>query len=305
MAGDVLRDMIARLRQADDASGGLSDAQLLERFIAGRDEAAFEVLVWRHGGLVLGTARHWLGHTADADDAFQATFLTLARKAHTVRHRTALAAWLHQVVLRIALRARKSRARRDSVERPLEGRDVAAPEAPADDVMAVLDAEVNRLPEKHRRAVVLCYLQGRSTADAARELGCPRGTVLSRLAAARGLLQRRLARRGVGPVALTSVVGVIVSADLVAAAVRAGLELPNVVSPQVLLMSNGVIHAMFWKKLGTIAATLVVLAVCGVGLGWPGRGEQCDPPPETPTKASKTEKARPSATEKARGAAES
>ena len=108
MDGDVLRNLISRWRDGDKEAGGLSDAQLLERFIATRDEAAFEVLVWRHGGLVLGVARRWLGCTPDAEDAFQATFLTLARKAATLRRHAALAAWLHQVVYRIAIRAAKT-----------------------------------------------------------------------------------------------------------------------------------------------------------------------------------------------------
>ena len=110
MAADVLRDLIARLRRGGDA-GGLSDAQLLQRFTKHRDEAAFELLVWRHGALVLGAARRWLGHSADAEDVFQATFLTLARKAGSIRRGEALAAWLHQVVVRIARRERRRQAR--------------------------------------------------------------------------------------------------------------------------------------------------------------------------------------------------
>src|SRR5260370_17877735 len=156
MASDVLSGLIAQLRQANsEIASCLSDAAVLERFIATRDEAAFEVLVWRHGRLVLGVARRWLGDGVDAEDAFQAAFLTLARKAASVRHRPALAAWLHQVVFRIAMRARKRRARRQKVERPLAEIDVPAGPERDDELWRHLDAEVGRLPEKYPRVTVL------------------------------------------------------------------------------------------------------------------------------------------------------
>src|SRR5947209_1212891 len=174
---DPLHSLIQRLRGAGDAEP-LGDAELLGRFVRGRDPAAFEVLVWRHGPMVLGCARRSLGNDADAEDAFQATFLTLARKAGSIRRGGALAAWLHLVARRIAGRIRQQRR----PLRSLDGRDIAAPgAAPPDELACVLDEEIAGLPERFRRAVVLCYLEGHSAEEAAELLGCPRGTVLSRL----------------------------------------------------------------------------------------------------------------------------
>jgi RNA polymerase sigma factor (sigma-70 family) len=279
MPGNVLRDLIARLRQGGGEAAGLSDAQLLARFAAYRDEAAFELLVWRHGGLVLGAARRLLGEEADAEDAFQATFLTLARKAGSIRRGEALAAWLHQVVSRIARRERKRRARRRFLEQPLDGIDAGRDDTVIDDVGLLLDEEIGRLPERYRRVVVLCYLQGSGVSDAAAALGCPRGTVLSRLAAARELLKRRLVRRGVVPAVVAGVTSEAWSASppasLVAAAVRLAGPSANVPNP-ILQMSDGVIHAMFWKKCRTLIALALFAGVCGVGIG-ADRGDQPGP----------------------------
>src|SRR5579883_652273 len=208
MASHPLQDFIRRLRRARSvAEGGhLTDAQLLERFIRQRDEAAFEVLVWRHGTLVLNVARRLLRHVPDVEDVFQATFLTLARKASAIRRGTSLSSWLYKVAYRLALRVRQAATRRQRQEQ-FEIENAAAPAEHGDAELAILLAEeVNRLPERDRAVVVLCYLQGVTTEEAARMLGCPRGTVLSRLSAARQRLRQRLLRRGIAPaVALAAV----------------------------------------------------------------------------------------------------
>jgi RNA polymerase sigma factor (sigma-70 family) len=177
----------------------LTDAELLERFASGQEDA-FAVLVRRHGDLVLGVCRRVLGNPHDAEDAFQAAFLVLARKAGTVRQSESLAGWLHRVAYRIALRARGNQARRRAGED--KARSLFEPagneEAPFDDLGELLDEEVHRLPEKYRVPVLLCYLQGRTNEEAARQMRCPTGTVKIRLLRARQMLRKRLARRGVG-----------------------------------------------------------------------------------------------------------
>ncbi len=193
----VLRRLFRRAGAA--ASGELPDGALLEQFAHSHNEAAFAALVERHGPLVLGVCRRVLGHRQDAEDAFQATFLILARRAASLRRDGSLAPWLHTVAYRLALRAHA-----DAARRPAGGaRDLdmlsAKPEA-ADawqDVQPVLDEELQRLPEKYRVPVVLCYLEGQTHAEAARQLGWPKGTVAGRLARARELLRARLERRGV------------------------------------------------------------------------------------------------------------
>jgi RNA polymerase sigma factor (sigma-70 family) len=174
-----------------------SDAELLRRFATQQDQAAFAFLVRRHGPLVLGVCRRVLGHPQDAEDAFQATFLILARKAGTIRQRQSLASWLYKVAYRTALRARAGRAQRKAREH-LAGEPavIYTAQSPADDLKALLDEEVRRLPEKYRAPILLCYLQGRTNEEAARQLHCPTGTLKIRLLRARELLRRRLTRRG-------------------------------------------------------------------------------------------------------------
>src|SRR5262249_11379095 len=160
---------------APAAAPGVPDTDLLERFAAVRDEAAFELLAWRHGPMVLGVCRRVLGDFHEAEDAFQATFLVLARKAASAaRHRSA-GGWLHTVAYRVALRARARRAARTARERPLgePPPDAAldpAGEAARREVRRVIDEEVNRLPEKYRTPFVLFHLEGRGSAEVAREL---------------------------------------------------------------------------------------------------------------------------------------
>ena len=172
----------------DAAAGGVADAELLARFAATGDEAAFELLVRRHQRLVFDVCRRVSRDHHDAEDAFQATFLALARKAGGIGKREAVAGWLFRVAYRAALAASAGRARRAARERPVAAAEAAA--TPADpaaaperrEAWAAVDEEVSRLPERFRAAVVLCYLEGKTVDEAARLLGCPRGTVASRLA---------------------------------------------------------------------------------------------------------------------------
>jgi RNA polymerase sigma factor (sigma-70 family) len=174
----------------------LTDRSLLERFAAEHDDAAFATLVERHGPMVLGVCRRVLGHAQDAEDAFQATFLVLARKAGRVRWHAEVGNWLYQVAYRTALRARANRKRireRQMVDPPAAAE---REEAPWDDVRPILDEELDRLPAIYRAPVVLHYLEGKSYAETAKVLGWAEGTVSGRLARARQLLRGRLTRRG-------------------------------------------------------------------------------------------------------------
>jgi RNA polymerase sigma factor (sigma-70 family) len=186
---------------APKAPGG-ADVRLLERFLAERDETAFEVLVWRHGPMVLRLCRGILGDAHEAEDAFQATFLKLARKAGSIGKQASLAGWLHTVATRVALRARARRAARAGRERCLDDQSAVGPcDDPTaglarEELRRLLDGEVRRLPEKHRAVFTLCHLEGKTNEEAAEQLGCPKGTVLSRLSRARERLRRRLSQRG-------------------------------------------------------------------------------------------------------------
>lgn len=182
------------------ALAGLSDGQLLDRFVGGRDADAFAALVDRHGPMVRRACRHALGDPHDAEDAAQATFLVLASRARSIRRPESLAAWLHGVACRVAARARLDLARRRAVERRGAERAAGAFEG-ADRLEGwpELHEELRRLPERFRLPIVLCHLEGLSYAQAARQIGCPVRTVQSRLDRGRARLRDRLVRRGLGP----------------------------------------------------------------------------------------------------------
>src|SRR5262245_46730705 len=193
--GAVLR----QIRRVLHVASGISDGQLVERFVRDRDEAAFEVLVWRHQRLVFSVCRQVLHHHQDAEDAFQATFLVLARKAASVRNQACLAGWLHRVACRVALRqragARPSQAGGDTPDAC--ARDLPPCEqVERTELGTLLHEEIHRLPDKYRVAIVLCYLQGKTCTEAAQLLGLPRGTVATRLAQGRELLRAHLTGRG-------------------------------------------------------------------------------------------------------------
>jgi RNA polymerase sigma factor (sigma-70 family) len=196
----VVRDLQTLLDSG--GVGALSDGQLLERFVARRDPggSAFAVLVGRHGSMVWGVCRRILDDPNDAADAFQATFLVLVQKAGSVRVDDSLGRWLHGVSLKVARRARSTAARRSAREGPgVEGVASRAQAPDRAELLAELDAEIGRLPERYRAVVVLCDLGNLSHEEAARQLGCAVGTVGSRLSRGRERLRGRLARRGLAP----------------------------------------------------------------------------------------------------------
>src|SRR5262245_56196283 len=200
MANVPLHTLVQLLRNVSDERRGAdcTDGELIRRFRDARDEAAFAALLHRHGPLVLGVCQRILHNAHDAEDAFQATFLLLVRKAHTIVKLGSVASWLHGVAHRVAVRLKQDVVRRRQRERQ------ACPQVASDqlkevvwcDLRAMLDEEVLRLPARCREAFTLCYLEGKSTIEAARLLGCPKGTVQSRLMHARALLRAALTRRG-------------------------------------------------------------------------------------------------------------
>jgi RNA polymerase sigma factor (sigma-70 family) len=191
--------------RAETCIADLGDEELLALYLeggAGVSEEAFRSLMARHGPMIMGVCRHVLHQDQDAEDAFQAAFLTLARKADTIRNRKVLAGWLYEVAYRIAVRARANAARRRDQER--QGAAMSATvtnseqenDAAWNELRPVLHDEVNRLPEKYRLPVILSYLEGKSNEEVARLLDWPVGTVKGRLSRARDLLRSRLTRRG-------------------------------------------------------------------------------------------------------------
>ncbi len=256
---------------------GLSEWQLLERYLEARDESAFEALVSRHGPMVLGVCRRMLRDSADVNDAFQATFLVLVRRAKQLGPRDAIGPWLYGVASRVALRARAKSARHRQF-------GPVAPELPAvekadarvdPELGELLDQELSRLPSKYRSPLVLCYLEGRTHEEAARELKWPVGTVKGRLSRARDLLRSRLIRRGMGPAAgalaslLASEAKAAIERPLLERTVRSSLKVAGgqsvgqVVSSSITSLAEGMLTTMIldqfkWTTLGILVAGLAL-----------------------------------------------
>jgi RNA polymerase sigma factor (sigma-70 family) len=269
------------------ASGTLTDEALLARYCAGRDEAAFELLVWRHGTMVMSVCRRVLQDVHHAEDAFQATFLTLARKADSIGKGEALSCWLYRVASRIAFRARKRVSRRQEREQSLYGRpEVSASTAlESQELRPVLDEEVNRLPIKYRSPIVLCYLEGKTHAQAAQQLGWAKGTVSGRLARARDLLRSRLLRRGLALASVLSAstaaappASALVPAALVDTTVKLALlfaagkiTTARLLSQQATVLAEGCLRTMFMSKLRIALVGMIAVLILGAGAGLLGR----------------------------------
>jgi RNA polymerase sigma factor (sigma-70 family) len=258
---------------------GLMDGQLVECFVRHGEPAAVEALVRRHAAMVWGVCRRLLGDHHDAEDAFQATFLVLVRKAASVKPREMVGNWLYGVARQTALKARTARTKR----RKREGPQTIMPDPAVmaqdswDDLQPLLDQELARLPDKYRAAIVLCELEGKSRQEAALSLGCPEGTVASRLARARALLAKRLAGRGmVMPgAALATVLSpnghTCVPSSLLASTIKVvmltatGKMGIGLVSGSVAALTEGVITAMFLHKLKTLTILFVLVGMLGLG----------------------------------------
>jgi RNA polymerase sigma factor (sigma-70 family) len=309
MASTLTRQLRKTVLSWDGA--GLTDDHLIACFIEHKDEDAFAALVRRHGPLVWGVCRRHLNHH-DAEDAFQATFLVLARKVGSIVSRPMVANWLYGVARTTAVRAKVLAAKRRAKERQVA--ELPEPEAvlqEPDPRRELLDQELSRLPDKYRAPIVLCDLEDRSIKEAARQLGWPLGTVAGRLARGRKLLAKRIASRGVvlSAGSLAAVVSqnrasVGVSAALVGLTVKAAslmaagkVALAEVVPVRVTALMEGVMKAMLLTKLRTIAAVLLVVAGVGIGGGWLARpatvAAQTDPVPD----AKGTPDAKPSQSE--------
>ena len=280
---EVLRDLNTLFQCG--AAGQRSDAELLESFVAGRDqaaEAAFAALVDRHGAMVLGVCRRVLGNQDAALDAFQATFLVLARKARAIARREQLASWLHGVARRAALDARARAARHRAREKRLGVKLYTEPtdHTMLNELRTILDDELARLPERHRAPVVLCELEGLSRRDAAARLRISEGTLSSRLSRAKARLRERLTKRGfaLSAVTLTSILtqdasAVIIPPALadstirVATLVAAGSSLTGVASTSVMTLTEGVLKAMLLAKLRYAILGAAALALVSTSVG--------------------------------------
>jgi RNA polymerase sigma factor (sigma-70 family) len=287
MPTDQTSSVFSQIRRAAllRDGGGMTDGQLLESFVNGRDEAAFEALVRRHGPMVLGVCRRVLHDPQDSEDAFQATFLVLVRKAPSIAQRELVANWLYGVAYRIALDARATAMRRRARERQVcqmpEPVETDARDS-MHDLRPLLDQELNRLPDKYRLPIVLCDLEGRTRRDVARQLGIPVGTLSGRLTTARAMLAKRLARRGLvisGPALATTLTRGAASAcvpsplmvsTVGAASAIAGGKSAEVVSAKVAALVDGSMKAMLVKKLKiAIAVLLVTGSVAALSLSKP------------------------------------
>ncbi|MHB1555869.1 MAG: sigma-70 family RNA polymerase sigma factor [Isosphaeraceae bacterium] len=303
--------MIAKLGTSPDLRAlfgtgtlvGLTDGQLLERFATRRDEGAeraFAALLDRHGPMVLRVCGGLLRDPNDADDAFQATFLVLARKARSLWVRDTIGPWLHGVAHRVATRALSDRARRRRHEHAAAMRAETAvlnpgPDPADDEILPILHAEIGRLPEPYRAAIVLCYFEGLTHDQAASRLGWPVGTVRSRLARGRDRLRRRLDERGLAPVSALALAAILPPAGRwgIPVAVRPSLAIATArvasqisaptfttavgtsMAPAVFSLMKGVLRTMMLRTLIRTAATVAaagLLATGAAALAFQGAG---------------------------------
>jgi len=257
-------------------SGTGTDAELLTEFVSAGSETPFEVLVERHGPLVLGVCRRVLGEHAEAEDAAQAVFLTLAHKARTLRRHPSLAAWLHRVARHISLRAREARdlrRRREGEAGEMVGK---TEETGAE---GLLDGELDALPEKYRSALILRYMQGLTEEQASEALGVRTGTLSARLSRGRELLKQRIERKG-ATLSTTALAGLLAGATEIevpvafaagtakaaALALAGQAAAAGVVATNVVLLTKGALNAMFWAKVKVAAAVLGTAAVASAGV---------------------------------------
>ncbi len=279
MATSQMSEVIQHLRRTvllrDGA--GLTDGQLLEDYLSRRDEAALAALVRRHGPMVWGVCRRVLGNHHDAEDAFQASFLVLVRKAASIVPRQMVANWLYGVAHQTALNARAAAAKRKGRERQVTEmpEPAVADQHLWDDLQPLLDAELSRLPDKYRAVIILCDLEGKTRKEAARQIGVPEGTVAGRLARARAMLAKRLARHGlaISGGALAAVLSQkVASATVPLAVVESTIKAASLVaagagaiSVKVAALTEGAMKAMLFTRLKSALAVVLILGFAATG----------------------------------------
>jgi RNA polymerase sigma factor (sigma-70 family) len=273
----VIQHLVAGLRPE---GAGMTDGELLARFLGSRDDDALAALVRRHAPMVWGVCRRLLNHH-DAEDAFQATFLVLVRKAAAVPGQ-AVANWLYGMARQTAVRLRATAAKRGRREKQVVNMpEPTVPQVRDADLQKLVDDELSRLPDHYRGVIVLCDLEGRTRKEAAQQLGIPEGSVASRLARARVMLAKRLTQRGVvfsgGSVAAVLSAGsasasappALVVSTIKAVSLLAAGQTAGVVSAKVAALTEGVVKAMFVTKIKSVLAVVLVvgLLVGGIGAG--------------------------------------
>jgi RNA polymerase sigma factor (sigma-70 family) len=274
---------------AEPHVGELPDGELVARFAETGEAEAFATLVRRHGPMVLGVCRRVLGHEQDAEDVFQAVFLVLARKASKLRQREAVGPWLFGVARRLALRARQKGRKREKREASvlaatpgnfaLEAITEPTDELTVREAQVVLDEELARLPERERGPLVLCYLEGLTRDEAAARLGCPLGTLKSRLERARAILEKRLARRGIGLSAILSTLlvtrdttsalapGLPAYTTAAAMAFATASSTQKAVSTRAAELAEAMLKSSLVSKFVIVMAVFLTLVACGIGVG--------------------------------------
>jgi RNA polymerase sigma factor (sigma-70 family) len=292
MAESSLVKVLDHLRKvaAMHAYRDLADGELLERFVKAHDDAAFSVLIERHGAMVQGLCRRMLGNLHDAEDVCQATFLVLARRASAIRKSTVLSSWLHGVACRMAAHLKRDRARRRCRERRSQRSITANPanEVSWREAQTILDEELDRLPHRYRAPLILCYLEGKTRDEATRRLRLSPGTLHARLQRGRDLLRDRLTRRGLTfsralfvAVLSDSAARAAIAPTLVIATAKAALAVAvnqplaqGVISTSVLALTREALKTMFMAKLklGTVVA-FASLAVAMTCVSWTSRGD--------------------------------
>src|SRR5262249_14933469 len=264
MPSSPMSSVIEHIRRAVPSDG---DGELLGRFVERRDETALAALVKRHGPMVWGVCRRLLAHH-DAEDAFQATFIVLVRKAGSIKPRGMVGNWLYGVARQVSLQARNTGRRRAREKQVAQMPDIEAPQDRWADVRPILDEELSRLPDHYRAVIVLCDLEGRSRKEVAGQFGCPEGTVASRLARAREMLAKRLTQRGVtlSGGALTAVFSQNAASAVPASVVMSTIRAASLgrVPVKVAALAEGVLKGMLLTKLKSVMAILLVAALVGV-----------------------------------------
>jgi RNA polymerase sigma factor (sigma-70 family) len=284
MATSRMSEVIQHLRRSEFLRGGtgLTDGHLLGEYIRRRDEAALAALVRRHGPMVWGVCQRVLRNYHDAEDAFQATFLVLVRKAASIASPEMLANWLYGVAHQTALKARVTTAKRRARERQVtEMPEPAVAEQDLwDDLQPLLDQELSRLPDKYRVAIVLCDLEGKTRKEAARQLGVPEGTLAARVARGRVMLAKRLARHGL--VVSGGALGVMLSQKVASAGVPTSVAsstikaaslfaagkavATGVISTQVAALAEGVLKSMLLGRIKVAVVMLLAMGALGIGV---------------------------------------